>query len=89
MQQHLTQPATNFKCRLLSKLVNVECEEARNNHALRPFDRVSAHLVFPLHALHVDVQVELAHAADDGLPTLSIHAHLEGGVLLGEPVQGL
>ena len=33
--------------------------------------------------------MQLTHATDDGLPTLSIHANLEGGVLLGEPVQGL
>ena len=45
-------------------------------------------LIFPLHALNIDVQVQFSHAADNGLPTLSIHAHLEGGVLLGEPVEG-
>ena len=35
-----------------------------------------AYLVLALHALNVDLQVQLAHAANDGLPALPIHAHL-------------
>src|SRR5665647_179825 len=45
--------------------------------------------VFALHALDVDVEVELAHALDDGLVRFRIDVGPEGRVLLGEPVQGL
>src|SRR5690606_37843527 len=36
------------------------------------------------HAVHEDVEVELAHAADDGLTGLVVLADAEGRVLLGE-----
>ena len=35
-----------------------------------------ADLVLALHALHVYLQVQLAHAADDGLPSVPINADL-------------
>ena len=38
---------------------------------------IGLHPVLPLHALDVDVQVQLAHAADDGLPRLIVYAHLQ------------
>ncbi|GMA88024.1 hypothetical protein GCM10025868_32740 [Angustibacter aerolatus] len=37
------------------------------------------------HAVDEDVEVELAHALDDGLAGLLVLLHLEGRVLLGEP----
>jgi hypothetical protein len=44
-----------------------------------------AHLVLALHALDVDVEVQLAHAADDGLAALCVVAHAERGVFALEP----
>ena len=35
------------------------------------------HLVLALHPLHIDVQVQLPHAANDGLPTLSVYTDLQ------------
>src|SRR5262249_31640242 len=46
-------------------------------------------VVLALHALDVNVEVKLAHAADDGLLRLLILVHAEGRVLLREAVQGL
>ena len=46
-------------------------------------------LVLALHALDVDLEVELAHAADDRLVGLGIDVDAEGRVLLGEAVEGL
>jgi len=43
------------------------------------------HVVLALHALDVDVQVQLAHAADDGLPALRVVADPEGRVLPLKP----
>ena len=48
-----------------------------------------AHLVLAAHALHVDVQVQLAHAADDGLPGVGVGGHSERGVLALEALQRL
>jgi hypothetical protein len=45
--------------------------------------------VLAAHALHVDVQVELAHAADDGLARLFVLVDAEGGVFLREAVERL
>ena len=42
-------------------------------------------LVLALHAFDVDVEVQFAHPADDGLATLRVVAHPEGGVLPLEP----
>ncbi len=36
------------------------------------------------HAIHQDVQVQLAHAADHGLAGLVVLVHLEGRILFGE-----
>src|SRR5262249_7556042 len=46
-------------------------------------------VVLALHALHVDVEVELAHAADDGLLRLFILVDAERRVFLREAVQRL
>ena len=46
-------------------------------------------VVLALHALHVDVEVELAHAADDGLLRLLVLVHAERRVFLREAVQRL
>lgn len=40
------------------------------------------------HAVHQDVQVELAHAGDDRLAGLVVLLDLEGGVLLGQLLDG-
>ena len=45
--------------------------------------------ILTLHALHVDFEMELAHAADDGLLGLFILMHAEGGVFFGEAVERL
>ena len=45
---------------------------------------VGLDLELALHPVHEDVQVQLAHAADDGLAGLLVQVHLEGGVLFGE-----
>src|SRR6185437_4378880 len=41
------------------------------------------------HAVHQDLEVELAHAADDGLAGLGVGVDAEGGIFLGELGQGL
>ena len=46
-------------------------------------------LVFALHPLDVNVEVQLAHAGDERLAGLGIGGDAEGGVFLHEPVQGL
>ena len=40
------------------------------------------------HAVDDDVEVELAHARDEGLPGLRVGLDAEGGVLLGQALQG-
>ena len=45
---------------------------------------VGLDLELALHAVDEDVQVQLAHAADDGLAGLLVQVHLEGWILLGE-----
>ena len=45
--------------------------------------------VLALHALDVDLEVQLAHAADDGLGRLLVAVDAEGRVLLGEAVERL
>ncbi len=45
-------------------------------------------VVFALHPLDIDVQMQLAHAFNDGLVGFRIHMGLERRVLLGEAVQG-
>src|SRR3569833_4697779 len=52
---------------------------------LRPAD-VRLDLALTLHAVDQHLEVQLAHAGDDGLPGLLVGPHLEGGVLLGEPL---
>jgi hypothetical protein len=44
-------------------------------------------LVFAFHAVDQNLQMQLAHAADDRLPGIFIRPHLEGGVLVGEARQ--
>ena len=46
---------------------------------------MAAYVVFALHALHIYVEVQLAHAADNGLPALRVIADSEGGVLPLKP----
>mmetsp|Transcript_46096 Transcript_46096/g.99535 ORF Transcript_46096/g.99535 Transcript_46096/m.99535 type:complete len:754 (+) Transcript_46096:3-2264(+) len=46
-------------------------------------------LVLAPHPLAVDVQVQLAHAADDGLVGVLLRLHSEGGILALEASQGL
>ena len=45
---------------------------------------VGLHLELAEQTVHDDLQVQLAHAGDDGLAGLVVGAHLEGRVLLGE-----
>ena len=40
------------------------------------------------HAVDDDLEVQLAHAGDDGLAGLLVGAHLEGGVLLRQAGEG-
>ena len=49
---------------------------------------VGRHLELAGHAVHEDVQVQLAHAGDEGLPGLFVGLDAEGGVLLGQALQG-
>lgn len=51
--------------------------------------RDAVDLVLTAEALDVDLEVELAHARDDGLLTLLVHEETEGGVLALEAVHGL
>ena len=46
-------------------------------------------LVLAFHPLDVHFEMQLAHAGDDGLVRLVVDEGLEGGVLLGEPVERL
>ena len=41
------------------------------------------------HAVDDDLEVQLAHAGDDGLAGVLVGADLEGGVLLGQALEGL
>src|SRR5699024_1806186 len=45
---------------------------------------VGLHLEFAQQAVHDDLQVELAHAGDDGLAGLLVGVSLKGGVFLGQ-----
>src|SRR5699024_3480377 len=49
---------------------------------------VGLDLELALHAVHQHVEVQLAHAADDGLPGLVVQPDGEGRVLLGELLDG-
>src|SRR5699024_1344349 len=49
---------------------------------------VGLDLELALHAVHQHVEVQLAHAADGGLPALVVQPDGEGRVLLGELVDG-
>ena len=49
---------------------------------------VGFHLELPHHAVDDDLEVQLAHAGDDGLVGLGVRLHLEGGVLLRQAAQG-
>ena len=49
---------------------------------------VGLDLELAAHAVHEHVQVELAHTADDGLAGLLVEGDGEGGVLLGELLDG-
>jgi hypothetical protein len=60
-------------------LAVLDLRAARNDHAV----------VLALHALDVDFEVKLAHAADDGLGRFLVAVHAEGGVFLGEAVERL
>ncbi|GIX61982.1 uncharacterized protein BcabD6B2_14170 [Babesia caballi] len=53
-------------------------------HNGRP--RLNGEVVLPLHALDVDPQVELPHAAQNGLLALLVHGYAERRVLALEPV---
>src|SRR5258708_5930126 len=46
---------------------------------------VGVDLVLPEHPIDEHFEVQLAHAGDLGLSGLLVGAHLEGGVLFGEP----
>ena len=48
---------------------------------------VGFHLVLALHAVDQNLEVQLAHAADDGLAGILVGAHLEGGIFVGQPRQ--
>jgi len=42
---------------------------------------------FPHHAIHNHIKMQFAHPADDRLPGIFVHMHLEGGVFFRQPVQ--
>jgi hypothetical protein len=42
----------------------------------------------PAHAVDQDLQVQLAHPGDDRLAGLHVALHREGGVLVGQPLDG-
>ena len=46
-------------------------------------------LVFPLDALDVDVEMQLAHAGDQRFAGFVVGGHAEGRILTSEPLQGL
>src|SRR2546430_2135185 len=54
---------------------------------LRPAD-VGVDLELPLHAIDDDLEVQLAHPADDRLRGLGVGVHAEGGVFFGELLEG-
>jgi hypothetical protein len=49
---------------------------------------VGFHLELAHHAVDDDLQVQLAHAGDDGLAGLGVGLHLEGGIFLGQAAEG-
>ena len=46
-------------------------------HHRARMQRGRTHLVLAAHALDVDLEVQLAHAADDDLPGLAVAGHLQ------------
>ena len=48
---------------------------------------IGLNLVLALHAVDKNFEVQLAHAADDGLTRILVGPHLEGGILIGQPRQ--
>jgi len=44
--------------------------------------------VFPSHALHIHIEMQLPHAGNDRFVCFPIHVAFEGGVFFGEPGQG-
>ena len=50
---------------------------------------VGVHAEFPQHPVDQDLEMELAHPRDHGLAGLVVGADPEGGVLLGQRVEGL
>ena len=44
-------------------------------------------LIFALHALYIDLKMELAHTGNNRLICLMINIGSEGWILLGEPVE--
>ncbi len=67
-------------------LVDAAAERLAVRH-LRLSD-VGLHLELALHAVHDDLEVKLAHAADDGLVRLLVRAHPEGRILFRKALQG-
>ena len=51
------------------------------------FAHIGFHFVFAHHAVNDDFQMQLAHAADDGLPGIRISRNLEGGIFLRQTGQ--
>src|SRR6185437_2682866 len=49
---------------------------------------VGFNLVLALHAVDKNLEMQLAHAADDGLARIFVGPHLEGGILISQPRQG-
>lgn len=47
----------------------------------------NAHPVLSLHTFDVDVEMELSHSGDKGVPRLSVNSDTEGGILLLEPAK--
>jgi hypothetical protein len=50
---------------------------------------VGFHLELALHAVDEDVEVQLAHALEDGLTGLLVGVDAEGGVFLGQALEGV
>ncbi|KAA6417931.1 MAG: hypothetical protein FRX49_12089 [Trebouxia sp. A1-2] len=48
---------------------------------------ISSYIEFPLHTVHNDVQMQLAHALNDSLVGFVVPGEVEGGVLLGQLIQ--
>ena len=48
---------------------------------------IGLNLVLAHHAVDDDLEVQLAHPTDDGLPAVRISVNLKGGILLCQPRQ--